>query len=402
MKQVLKTSYIFLFILSSFYFFSPVAIPFNTLNGILFIFLFPVLLYYLPVSFLLKKHTPIDKGVYLILLSVFLSVFGSLIIWNQPLVGTLARILLMFVYAFYFFLRREEQDIITLERMIIVIGVLSAITQFISIYVFPSVLFSGADFYNEGRGFIRILPGGGGFVFLGFFLSLYKIIKEHSKVHILFIIIFSVSIVATLTRLYLAACALLVFIYTFKYTTIWMKILFISLLLVIGYSLLQTEFVQILLEVTNSEIGSHATEYVRFDAARYFLVEFPPNLLARIIGSGVDSSGIYNLKIQYLMDQYGYYIADIGFLGLYVKYGLLAIIGYIIIYYTTIFKTGNRYDYAKYYLYFILINGFTNHATFHRDFLASLAIVFYIINFEYLRKQENDQYSPNLQEKTEY
>ena len=391
MRQSIKIVYIFLFFLSTFCFFSPIAISLRFFSFLYAILLTPILVYYFPKG-IFSANTLVGKGVILIILSSLLSIMGANLIWNQELLMTLSATLPMFAYTSFFFLQKEEIEIPVLEKIILIIGLLCAFVQFLSLYIFPDALFVGVDFFSDGRGFQRILPGGMGFLFLAFFLSLRKIVKEKSRISIAFFIIFFISIILSLTRLYIFAAFVLTLLYTLRKTSVWIKILSVLFIIITLNYLYKTEFVQNLLVLTNDEIGNNTTEYVRFGSADYYFNEFPPNGLAKIIGSGVNTGeSNFDLSVKFQEDQYGYYISDIGFIGLYVRYGLLSIIGYLLIYYIVLFKVGERYDYAKYYLFFILINGFSNHATFHPDFIASLSVAFYIINKEYLENMEGSE-----------
>src|SRR5690606_9710578 len=120
--------------------------------------------------------------------------------------------------------------------------------------------------------------------------------------------------------------------------------------------------------------------YIRVLAGGYFITDFSPNPLSRILGNGAPNWGVsdYGVFIKNLADRREYFLSDVGIIGMYAMFGILAVIGYIQIWVKSItIPLPKEYYYLKYYLWYLLITSLTWYSVYHYSYLISTVFVLY-------------------------
>ena len=204
-----------------------------------------------------------------------------------------------------------------------------------------------------------------------------------------------IAVIMTLTRMYIAISIAISLFVILRKAKVYVKILFILSVLVGIYYVTSSQAFYDIEKLTNQEISQNEN-YVRVVAAYFYLNNFSPNNYAKYLGNGEASrSTSYGKYVTRLENDLHMNEQDIGFIGLFVKFGILSIIAYIIIYFRIFqIKVPKEFLYIKMYMIFLLINGFNCSATFHTDFIASIAITLYLFHyFEYLPDDESIQYA---------
>jgi hypothetical protein len=83
------------------------------------------------------------------------------------------------------------------------------------------------------------------------------------------------------------------------------------------------------------------------------------------------------------MDVYGFFMSDLGLIGDYVRFGVLYIIGVIIVF-VKVFRTKfpEKYMFIKYYFYVMLLTLFTGGSAFaDGSNIVTLCIIMYLIDY---------------------
>lgn len=102
------------------------------------------------------------------------------------------------------------------------------------------------------------------------------------------------------------------------------------------------------------EESANVNENVRIMAIQYYLFNIIPDNLAYFTGIGAPSerSPLGQMTAS-LSEQYGYFLSDIGIIANYVTYGVLFVIGIIIIIYRSLkLKLASDMQYMKFFLIF--------------------------------------------------
>jgi hypothetical protein len=241
------------------------------------------------------------------------------------------------------------------------------------------------------RGLQRIQLAGFGFIYLFFFMSLNKIFSTQGSRFkwIIFAAASYLCILLSLTRTYVAFSTVIALIYIFRNSKFYIKGLIAGGVIVAAFVIPNLEFVQNMVQMTKEDLGS-SKDYIRVQAAQYFLNDFQPSVVTRILGNGIEyGENDYGIFIQRMGAVKGYFIGDLGLIGLYIYLGLLAIAAYVIIFYKGfIEKLSSGMNYLKMFIAFILLIGLNSFATYNTSFL--LAIVFVVYLYEANRRDANE------------
>ena len=132
---------------------------------------------------------------------------------------------------------------------------------------------------------------------------------------------------------------------------------------------------------------------IRVQAAIYYLNDFSPNNFARVFGNGEPyyQGSEYIKYVQKIEGQLGLYSADVGYIGLYSKFGVLALVGYLILIVKTILlKLPEESEYLRYFLYFIFLISLIISAPFNNDFIPSIIIALYLASLANKKHRETN------------
>lgn len=144
---------------------------------------------------------------------------------------------------------------------------------------------------------------------------------------------------------------------------------------------MQTNSYKLLSEKTQSQT-INIQDDIRFKSFNYYLHSFSPNKVSVIFGNGQAYRGTeYARLVNYLEEGLNFYISDLGYFGFYIKYGILALIAYILLIWRTIkIKASDEQLYCKYFLYFIFLISIIVDAPFNNSYIPSTMIALYILS----------------------
>jgi hypothetical protein len=383
MKKQILYIFILLFCLSSFSFYNPVFI-----DGRMTKYSFYALLGLLIIIVVLKRNyfsasSGVKVGVKLVVFAIFFSIVPAYISWRQDYITSLLTLPQYLSYLLFFFLLKFDTDLRKLEKVVIIIGLLTTVIYITSFIIFPRVLFGGfeEDDVNTDRGFARLAIAGIGFVYLTYFVAINKIVTEKKLIWFLIAGFTFIAIILTLTRQTIFSCVLIALFFFMRKITLFNKIMLIAASAAVIYFVVpQLPFVQILMQKTEEQAGSF-TEDIRYICGRYFLLDFSPDWFARIFGNGEASIGKsdYGDTILQLKEIYRFYQSDVGFIGFYSKFGIIAIIGWGVLFWKVLStKFREEHLYVPMYIFLVLLTGFTSSMPFNPSYMASIAIALYI------------------------
>ena len=381
-----KLLFTFLFCLSSIHFFDPTIISTSFIYYI-YLFFFIVSIVFVFTNSDHYFSNSFSFPVILILIAELLSSFNATISWDQDFIESIRAVIPYMVYILFFLLISWKYPIIEIEKLIVIIGFSYILVFLISFYVFPSIYFGNIELIDESRGFQRLKTSGIGFLFLLCFYSLNQFIIK-KKLLWIFVYFISLScIFMSLTRTYIIFTLLFSFIYILNNASLYLKLMSIFLVSIFLYIFVLSNAYNLMAEETDSQV-SYAKEDIRMLSVSFYLNNFSPNIASKILGNGEPGNiknnpienSYYSKFVNNLEKKFGFYISDIGYLGLYVKFGIFSIISYLIFIYLT-FKTTifSKYLYSKYYLFFIFSISFIIDAPFNTSFISSIVFAYYIL-----------------------
>ena len=381
--QKIKNRWSFIFViffcLSSIQFYQIAAIPLAILYYIYYgLFLVTLIL-------IIFKHHRSAKSVFgtaflVILSALSLSIFSAALNWDQDWIDSFKATSPYMVYVLFFLLVISKITISETEKIIVVFGILYMVLFTVSYLIFPNTILNVTQAYGDERGFQRIAINGIGFLFLFSFFSLKKYLVSRKYLWLLIYLVTCGFIVMTLTRTLIACSFLLSFIYFLRQSTVSNKFLLFGFAVILMYGASQMSFFQWMKSETTMQIGS-AKDDTRVLSVKYYLNDFSPNNLARIFGNGQPYYETnYARFVTKLEKGKGLYTSDIGYIGFYVKFGILAILGYMLLIYKTIkVRITENHIYCKYYLYFIFIISLIIDAPFNTGYIPSIVFAAYIL-----------------------
>lgn len=347
-----------------------------------------VLIYSL--RFALNYRLGFSLPIQLILFSMFVSVFVNYFTWEQSITDSLIILLPLTLWCLYFIFLKYKIQPYLLEKIVIYFGVLYLILYFYQLIDYKNVIFGWNEEINITRGVRRIIfPGGGAFYLLGFIaLCRFQQKSKYQYFWIFIVVMLLLVPILQVTRQTIFA-VLIIFSYHFlkKLNLIYklLVVLFLSAVIFTSSSTFTKIFSGVTADMNRDlQLGN---EYVRVQAASFFLKDLSRYPINYILGNGVarPTKSEYGDKIKNLEDNEGYYIVDVGLIGMYSLFGIGVIIAYIMIWFLSFkIKLPQNYYYLKYYLWFLLLTSFTSDYLYEYNFLVFNVIVIYIYQYLYI------------------
>lgn len=378
-------SFVILFCLSSILFFNPYSI------NIVKAYYAYYLLFFFAIIYIVSNRDKYDNQLFtlpilLLLLSGFMSTFSATLFWDQSMFDSIKTIIFFLGYSLFYLVAVIRLNARDIEKIVIIIGILYILLYFISFFSFPKPMF-GNIWWGDNRGFQRIVLPGVGFLF---FFSFYSLNRYFYHRQFGWLIIFSItflSIIMTLTRQWIAISFVFLALFAIRKSKYLNKIIIILFISSIFFVITQMNFYKILINRTISET-SNIEDNIRTKSADFYLFHFSPNLFTKVFGNGapyMDSNYGYYMKQLEAVE--GLYTSDIGYIGLYSKFGLLAIIAYLLIIIRTLkVSIKEEFMYCKYFLYFIFVIGIMSNCTIDTSFFIPVVLALYILSSQDLSR----------------
>ena len=332
------------------------------------------------------KSLPVYGNIYYrtelyIALSTFITYLLSIIIHGQsPTI--ISAYLIPFSFVPYFFLVRKNANAEMAERVLVIVAVLYVFCWFYQVSQIPNIIFGNREALDNDRGFARFyiatkehLP-----FLMFYFLSCYTI-RKHLLYVILALLVFGVVILHVSRQMIvwsgLVALAYIVYVNKDKAK----NIIACAILAIVAFSIMTRYFTVLndLMSMTEEGMGGInelGTGNIRFEAMGRFISDFNTNVLSILFGSGYAAPGtsLYS-KITWFENQ-GFYLSDVGFVGLYVTQGLVSVILYSVLLFKVLFrhKVPREYLYIKFYIGYIVLSYLGSHALTSNLILVMTAI----------------------------
>ena len=197
----------------------------------------------------------------------------------------------------------------------------------------------------------------------------------------------------------MAISTFLAIIYYLKDLKFYKKILIAALSVCILISVMQMQYFQDLISVSERQIEQDAAdENIRVKAWRYYIDDSQKGLLTRILGNGCYSYG---------NSQYGYderrnqlmtlcFPSDVSLASFYWFFGILGITGIIMIFVITVrLDIPERYGYLKFVIYYIMLASIASGPLLYYSQNIVLVVVCYLlgkINYLYGSDNRNNNF----------
>jgi hypothetical protein len=290
----------------------------------------------LTVVFMVYNQEPLMKHrfalpIFLILFSVVLSMFGAYAFQGQSFLQTAYGQRVIYFYFFYFLLHlmRVPGDFIV--KTIVTFALVYLGLYLLQYAVYPRLITASKVMVD--RGTLRIFLGGAGYLVISFFIWLFLTFRDFRLRYPVLLLISLAVFVLLGTRQVLGAVLLLTILFLLQSKVVKSKIFFFTLiaLSVIPVYFIFQDVIYAMFDVTRDQ-AKNIEANVRIESIRFFLTDFfKHHKWAYLIGNGATGRSQYALRMERIAKQWGHYQSDIGLVGEYTKYGLIYVIGVLMI-----------------------------------------------------------------------
>lgn len=360
------------------------------------------------VPYALKSHSDtISKQVWLLcLLFVFALIWGWAY-WNESIYYGLKNLFKAqgaFTLFFYFILKRYKVTYNAVLKSILSITILYSLCYLIGIFTYPDQLFGASLNFDdtvfekslEERGVLRLFMQGADFIILAIFFVLIN--YKNKKKYYLFLIPLFVMLVLRGTRTPLIVASLISLVYYLKSLKSKFVAVSIFVFAVLSFNIANEALLNSnsnnpivkYVQLTTNQIESNqdkGEEDIRVQMSTYMLTELNKgNIVCSLIGNGIPGFGAYNAKLTKLENNNLFWVVDVGFILIFVYFGVLGLILYTWLLIVIIkIKIEQKYMFAKFYLYYLYLILPTNCSLITlSSFMVTIALyLVYLGNKEY-------------------
>jgi hypothetical protein len=235
---------------------------------------------------------------------------------------------------------------------------------------------------------IRIIPPGSSIFFLSVFIAICKFtLNNRNRFFWAALIFLGILIpVMQVTRITILAITSIYILHFFR-GSLFRKAFTLVCITLATVLVVNSEIKPIRGMITEQEENIDAGhKYIRVLSADYYLTELSPELINYGFGNGVPYWGVskYGKTIADMNEYYGFYLEDLGIISIYVMFGIIAVIGYLLIWiWSILIKVPEEYRYVKYFLWFLLANALTTGVLYNSDYVIVTVLVLHIFQSVY-------------------
>jgi hypothetical protein len=385
-KMDKRAIFLFLLVIFSLKMFDATVAATGALKTLCFGFMFVGIALSIPHIFKFKGGFVLP--VQLICFSVFISIFMAQYTWGQGLSNSPTTIPYAIGFTF-FYLLSIRIPINKIESIVMIYGVIYILLFLFQFTHNGAVYFGRAQEFKIDRGIVRVNFPGGGVFFLACFIAINRVTSlanNYKYLYLVFALVGIVIIVLQVTRQEIVVLLVVYLIHFLRSVKFFYKIAIIAVFTIGGYLFIHSDNpVSKGLSAQQKEDASYGKDYIRILAADYYLTQFTPNGISKILGNGfANDTSNYGKALIALGDRYGYFLTDVGLVEVYVSFGIIALLGYFLIFVKSfIIPVPKEYYYLKYYLWMIMLTCLTSDFLISYYFLITTVLVLYCYQLLY-------------------
>lgn len=310
---------------------------------------------------------------------------------NQSFSVSLIAILpYFFAYLSFFVFMKLNIDETVVKKIILSFLICSIIIYIVNYITFPIMFFGDKDAadIDDSRGIIRIGVQYLDLFILAIFYSINQWLLYKKKKWLMIMVLCFIMIVLSVTRQIITITTVLGTLFFLKKSNFYQKVVFIILVTFFTvYILPEIPIYKALIETTENQIDNNENkrEDVRIRAARFYLDEYQTNDFTRIFGNGIPSIGNsrWGNNFEMITRSEGFYSSDIGWIGFYWHFGLITVVGVLILLVrAVIIKKDPDHEYLTYYfLAIILLSVMSAPILIYRQVLDIMLVLYMTFAF---------------------
>lgn len=332
------------------------------------------------IPYMFKKSGGFIFPIQLICAAILISILMAKYTWGQGFEYSTTTIPYMMWFVF-FYLINNHIPISKIESIILIFGIIYIVLFLFQFSHNGTVYFGSQQEFKEDRGVVRINFPGGGVFFLSCFIAINKFTNKELRYKFLWLSYAIIGLVITVmqvTRQVIFVVLIFYMIHFLRNVKFMYKIGTIILFSCTFYIFINSG-ISISTGLVNQqkEDASAGKDYIRIQAAEYYLTKFNSNAVNKVLGNGFfNDTSNYGKSLILLGENYGYYLTDVGIVEVYIVFGIFAIVGYLIILIKSIvIPVPPNYQYLKYYLWMIMLTSLTSDFLISYNFLIATVLV---------------------------
>lgn len=300
----------------------------------------------------------------------------------------------LFGYLSFLVFMKSGMDEEAVKRLIVCLLCCSLFVYVVNYVTFPFMVFGNADAdsIDTSRGVIRIGVQYIDLFMLAAYYGINQWMLNKKKKWLIVIGVCEVMIVLSVTRQVIGITAIMGTLFLLKRLPFYKKAIFVALMAIFVTVILpKIPIYQALVETTETQVANNdEKEDVRIRAARFYSDEYQTNEFTRIFGNGVASIGNsrWGDKFEKDVNSYRYFSSDIGWIGFYWHFGLIAVVGVLIFLLkgAMVKKTADR-EYLTYYCYsIILLSVLSAPILVYKQIIDIMLVQYLIFGFQNRKK----------------
>lgn len=401
MKSKLKISLSFFskfwmvfFPIASLYFYSYLGISPNIEKGMYFIAL-PITIG-LSFNGLFKIYPVKYARILLYILGIMiLSIFNAYIFHDQSLYLGYKVTAQYLAIIYFFYLLSVRPNLKQIENVIWFLTLTYVILFFYALYKAPELVFGQGDLdeiVDDSRGVFRLRIAGSTFAVLGFFMSINKYVITKRRIWIFVFSILYIVILLNVTRQVIALSFLIGIGYLF-YKTKWKWYALIGsffLYFAVGTIEFKNDSIAYkIINISEEQVSDQkrGEDDIRIQEYKHFFFNYTEGFFTFLVGNGIShGESNFGKKDTKLAKQYLFWDSDVGYAHIYIRFGIIALVLYIIILYKAVKqKTDDKIVYAKLYVIYLILANIASTPILWDPIL--LSITFYLLESDYQKKR---------------
>jgi len=289
-------------------------------------------------------------------------------------------------YVFFFLLLKHKFNEEKLIQLVDVFFVLFFVLKIVGLIYAPKVIFGFGDNIeiNNNRGIYRVDIEGGEFAVLAFFMHLNFYFKKRQKKDFLFLVLAYACILLSMVRQLMFLTSIIGVLFIVSQIRYKMIALLILSLFFWGINLLLDSDLPVVKDIvletkTQIDDNNKGDIYIRILEAKYFLFDFNKSIPQIIFGNGSPHAySDYGKKIIKLGEKESYFANDIGYILIYITYGIVGVFLFLYLFYKLLkIPSNNSLSWCKLYLIYLLFANIASQAIMTSGITVS--IVAYIL-----------------------
>lgn len=355
---------------------------------------FPIMTLYVWSELRLQKQDIYFNCMRYLLIATAIGAIMSMILWDQTFfeayISLVDRNRGGWVILFFFFLKSARITTEELKKFIWINLLIYILVYFYALYSLPmptlwNQISDDEVNIDDSRGLIRISVANRGVLPLALFLAInsWNTTKEKKYLIISFIVVILIFMLVTRQIIFFSLLCGLYYLVMHK-KRMWLYLIVFACILYLGSSQIKfsdDSIVGNLVNLTERQVRgdfqqSYKGEDIRVTDYKYFFTKYNNNPLAVMFGNGNPGgdSRLYQYENK-LRTQYGIFRSDVGYARVFVTFGLIGLIVFIILHIRAIKqKVSPRFQWVRIYMIYMLFANISASWYFTDGIWYSIAI----------------------------